>query len=96
MQNQDNLPQNKRQQCAVIFKSDITALQKCSASEALVFMVFAFHADKNRVAFPSSKTIMQLTNLSRGSVMRAIRKLKENKILNPIGHTIGGVVKYQL
>lgn len=96
MLNNTNIQQNKNQQCAMIFKSDILLLQKCSASEALVFMVYALHADKNRVSFPSSKTIMEITNLSRGSVMRAIKRLKENKILNAIGQTPGGVVKYQL
>ena len=96
MSNTNKSSNNKRQQCAMIFKSDIESLQKCSASEALVFMVYALHADKNRVSFPSSKTIMQITNLSRGSVMRAIKRLKENSIIQPMGQTPFGVVKYKL
>ena len=96
MYKKTNIQDNTNQQCAMIFKSDIQALKNCSASEALVFMVYALHADKNRVTFPSSKTIMAITSLSRGSVMRAIKRLKENKIINVVGRTPGGVVKYQL
>jgi len=78
-----------------IYLSDIEMLQGAGGAEALVYMTLSIHAfNSQRIAFPTVKTMQQITGLSRGSVLRALSKLKDRGAIQEVGHTHLGVVKY--
>lgn len=78
-----------------IYLSDIEMLHGAGGAEALVYMTLSIHAfNSQRIAFPTVKTMQQITGLSRGSVLRALSKLKDRGAIQEVGHTHLGVVKY--
>lgn len=78
-----------------IYLSDIENLQGAGGAEALIFMTLSIHAfNAERIAFPTVKTMQQITGLSRGSVLRALAKLKDRGAIQEVGKTHIGVVKY--
>ena len=94
--NDNNKSKSIKSQYGKIHKEDIISLQGCSGSDVLTYMVLLYHASIKRISYPSCKRIVSFTGLSRGSVMRSIRRLKDKNIIEPVGYTLGGVVKYQL
>lgn len=94
MQNHNN-EQKYACQYGKIFLSDIELLQGAGGAEALIYMTLSIHAfNSQRIAFPTVKTMQQITGLSRGSVLRALSKLKERGAITERGKTHIGVVKY--
>ena len=61
-----------------IYISDLLSLQGAGGAEALVYMALSVHAfNEQREAFPTVRTMQEITGLSRGSVLRALKKLKD-------------------
>ena len=96
MPNNNNDSKN-RCQYGKITKDDITALQGAGGAELLIYMSLAIHAwNDDRIAFPTSRTIQELTGLSRSSVKRGLSKLRERKAIIEVGKTNIGSIKYRL
>lgn len=96
MPNQNNTEQ-KQSQYGQVFLSDIKRLAMASGGECQVFMVLCVHAfNAERIAFPSTTTMQNVTGLSRTSVFRALRGLKEKGIIQEVGKGKSGVVKYKI
>ena len=94
----DNHNTNETQsQYGCVYIHDIELLKGCSGAEGLVFMVLCLHAfNGQRVAFPSVTTIQNITDLSRASVLRALKGLRNKGAITNVGKTPTGVNKYAL
>ena len=94
MLNQNNPKQNKVQYTKMHLQ-EIKRLQSLSASDILVFMVLrCFVNNSTRESYPSVKTIIEYTGVSRGSVLRAFKKLKQKNIIKEEGYTQNGVKRW--
>lgn len=93
----NNNKTTKHSQYGKVYLTDITSLRGCSGSDALVYLSLLYHSDMARIAFPSISMIMNETDLSRASVKRALKNLKETySLIKVVARTPSGVNKYRL
>ena len=94
MQNINNANQ-KKSQYTKMHLEEIKRLKSLSASDILVFMVLRCFENKNtRESYPSVKTIIEHTGVSRGSVLRAFKKLQKKSLIKEEGLTQNGVKRW--
>ena len=94
MQNQNN-PNQKQRQYTKMFLQEIKRFKSLSASDIMVYMVLkCFENVKTRESYPSVKTIIEHTGISRGSVLRAFKKLKERRLIKEEGVTQHGIKRW--
>ena len=87
MKTEDNL-QIKQMQYTKMYLKQIKLMKGLSASDIMVFMVLKCFENKNtRESYPSVKTIIEHTGISRGSVLRAFQKLKNKGLIKAEGKT---------
>lgn len=78
-----------------MYLQEIKRFKSLSASDIMVYMVLkCFENVKTRESYPSVKTIIEHTSLSRGSVLRAFKKLKSKDLIKEEGRTISGVKRW--
>lgn len=81
---------NSNGQCAIVPLNQIKTLHGLSGADVLVYLVLLAHKNKDTgLAYPSASTIQQHTMLSRSSVMRSMKRLKDD------GHIIKTDIKYR-
>lgn len=82
-------------QYAIIELQQISQFCGLSGADIQVFLTYKAHQNKETgLSWPSVKTIQQYTLLSRSSVMRAIRRLKQSNFIIPTTTKHKGVVAY--
>ena len=90
-----NNAQRKQMQHTKIYLNQIKLLKGLSASDIMVFMVLKCFENKNtRESYPSVKTIIEHTGLSRGSILRAFQKLKDKELIRLEGKTVLNVNRW--
>lgn len=78
-----------------MYLQEIKRFKSLSASDIMVYMVLkCFENVNTRESFPSVKTIIEHTGISRGSVLRAFKKLKERRLIKEEGVTQHGVKRW--
>lgn len=84
-----------QRQYAIIELQQISQFCGLSGADIQVFLTYKAHQNKETgLSWPSVKSIQQYTLLSRSSVMRAIRRLKQSNFIIPTTTKHKGVVAY--
>ena len=84
----ENNVQRKQVQYTKMFLNQVKSMKGLSGSDIMVFLVLKCFENKDtRESYPSVKTIIEHTGISRGSVLRAFQKLKDKGLIKAEGKT---------